>query len=92
MTFSEKNYLEYDPHTVIDQGRAKDYLQIGGRKNYVDHLRIIDNKYITGEFYLDVNGNVVEGCNWSYKNQQNHKKGNVLRDRLSDIIPKEDHG
>jgi MoaA/NifB/PqqE/SkfB family radical SAM enzyme len=84
--FSERKYLKYSAQSLIDQGRAKDY-GLGARKNLVENLEIVcDN--IEGEFYLNVNGDVIEGCDWSYKSQSRHKKGNVLTcNSLSEIIP-----
>lgn len=89
--FNEKTRLNYDSHAILDQGRAKTYLQIRDRKPLSDEL-ILHTDYgtIEGDLYLNVNGDIIEGCDWSYVNQRYHRKGNVYRDSIQDIITIED--
>jgi len=61
--------VDQDPYSdkqIINEGNAKKN-QIGLSKNSV-YLEIDDN-IIDGELYLNCKGNVIAGCDWSYRNQ-----------------------
>lgn len=81
-------------HSVISQGRAEDW---GDRKLILyeeDALRYEDfgnYKSIMGMFYLNVEGNICQQCDLSYKNQKKEKLCNYkdLYDFLYDLQKKE---
>lgn len=66
-------YIDDKDSNLINEGNAKKH-QIGDRKNSA-YLEIDDN-IIDGDIYLNCKGNVIAGCDWSYRNQ----------DRLEHII------
>lgn len=84
---SARNRSEYENNNVLNEGRAKtngignhgvkhdlSYF-LGDISEYVDTSQdnaIIDNMTI----YLNCKGNVICGCDWSYKNQD--KKENII--------------
>lgn len=50
---------------------------------YVDKLEYEFNKtgdidFYSGELYLNAIGDVVSGCDWSYKSQKKYRFGNVM--------------
>ena len=62
----------YRNSNLLNQGNAE--------KNGLGNIEIcsepicIEDEYITeGEIYLNCNGNIIHGCEWSYKNQEKHK-------------------
>lgn len=59
-------YVDDRDSNLINEGNAKKH-KIGDRENSV-YLEIDDN-VIDGEIYLNCKGNVIAGCDWSYRNQ-----------------------
>lgn len=52
-------------------------------KIYVDKLEYEFNKtgdidFYSGELYLNAIGDIVSGCDWSYKSQKKYRFGNVM--------------
>jgi len=82
-----------DIHNPIAEGRAIE-TQVGWREpeqqkpfeveeyNGEVHVRSDDAKYV----YVAANGNVVSGCNMSFRRIDKESKGNVLQKPLSEII------
>lgn len=53
------------------------------RYGYVDKLEYEFNKtggidFYSGELYLNAIGDIVSGCDWSYKSQKKYRFGNVM--------------
>lgn len=65
--FHEKGEIPWE--RVLKAGRAKDW---GARKG-IGELLNISGDYIHGTLYLNCRGNIVSGCDFSYR-QQSYKK------------------
>ena len=60
---------------LINEGRA--FWNYGsGRENSVEEINDQDS-FNEAEIYLNCEGNILNGCNWSYENQNNHILSNV---------------
>jgi len=57
---------------VLKQGRSKNGSEV---KPYF--LQVDDDSVTEGEVYLNCIGEIISGCDWSYKNQAKHKICNV---------------
>lgn len=70
---------------LLNEGRAKnlDSNIYKKREPHVDKLEYEFNKtgdidFYSGELYLNAIGDVVSGCDWSYKSQKKYRFGNVM--------------
>lgn len=82
---------EIDYKAVITEGRGEDF---GGRKNSDGISNLIIDTYDyddestlvvqEGNIYLNCKGNIVVGCDWSYKSQD--KEENILCHSSEDIL------
>lgn len=70
---------------LLNEGRAKnlDSNIYKKREPHVDKLEYEFNKtgdidFYSGELYLNAIGDVVSGCDWSYKSQKKYRFGNVV--------------
>lgn len=70
---------------LLNEGRAKnlDSNVYKKREPYVDKLEYEFNKtggidFYSGELYLNAIGDIVSGCDWSYKSQKKYRFGNVM--------------
>lgn len=70
---------------LLNEGRAKnlDSNVYKKREPYVDKLEYEFNKtggidFYSGEMYLNAIGDIVSGCDWSYKSQKKYRFGNVM--------------
>jgi len=63
-----ENLIQIDTNDryLINEGNAKKH-QIGTREHsaYIE----VDDNIIDGDLYLNCKGNVIAGCDWSYRNQ-----------------------
>jgi MoaA/NifB/PqqE/SkfB family radical SAM enzyme len=66
--------LEY--HSLVLEGRAKE-LQLGGHNFSPPEVYVYDNEdeldVTEGEIYLNCDGNIILGCDWSYESQKDPK-------------------
>lgn len=69
----EKDYYRYQNGMVIADGRA---LEFGSRFIKPDLFIIDDNMIQDGNVYLNCKGNIIAGCDFSYKSQ--NKKENII--------------
>jgi hypothetical protein len=70
--FRRKHDKEGDIYTPLKQGRSKE-----GRDINKYHEKIYsDDNVVSGEVYVNCEGNVIHGCNWSYASQK--KKENIF--------------
>lgn len=67
---------DYSYEGAIKEGRAKEN-NFKGRKNLIDMDINLDDTY----FYLNCKGNIINGCDWSYKSQE--KKELIISDVCS---------
>lgn len=70
---------------LLNEGRAKnlDSNIYKKREPHVDKFEYEFNKtgnidFYSGELYLNAIGDVVSGCDWSYKSQKKYRFGNVM--------------
>ncbi len=63
---------------LIDEGNAN-YNGLGGRINTPESFEYIDKEYFESDgqlqdyqLYLNCNGDIVGGCDWSFNNQEDH--------------------
>jgi len=63
----------YSAKDVLKQGRAEDW---GERVLSPDEFEIYDNEAGDGSIYLNCEGNLIAGCDWSYENQR--KEENII--------------
>lgn len=74
-----KRMFEPDYHNCISEGRAKDWSTRSVEKTpfmiRTEKERGIIG-YIEGELYLNCKGNIIHGCDWSFKNQD--KPENII--------------
>jgi organic radical activating enzyme len=61
------DYKDFDASYIINQGRGRDW---GDKKPSIIE---IDTKYPEDiEWYLNCNGDIILGCDWSYEEQEKH--------------------
>jgi organic radical activating enzyme len=67
----EHDYEDFNSDMIINQGRGKDW----GDKNPFVYEKEDFNPYDIDdiELYLNCNGDIILGCDWSYEEQENHK-------------------
>ena len=67
---------------VIAEGRGEKF---GGRKPTEECFVFDDDRITEGNLYLNCLGEIISGCDWSYKNQSKHKICNVSELTLTKI-------
>jgi len=87
---SEKFSKEFGLPSIIAEGRAKDF---GERKVLIDSFEIDDNYQVISEgaIYLNCKGEIIAGCDWSYRSQTKYKICDVSDlsfDRIKDYQEK----
>lgn len=80
-----KPEYRYHPQSILKEGRA---VKIPGAREIVpDYIqRPEDYSNVEGIVYINVHGDIVEGCDWSYKNQPKYRFGNLYEIGLSEAI------
>lgn len=68
--FSFFSIRENSERSTIREGRAKDW---GYRDNELEDFNVEDDRVMEGNVYLNVNGEIISGCDWSYVSQKKHK-------------------
>jgi organic radical activating enzyme len=67
------DYKDLDASHIINQGRGKDY---GDKEPFITTLASIEeDPYLIEdlEIYLNCNGDIILGCDWSYETQEEYK-------------------
>jgi len=54
---------------IIREGNAEDW----GYRDHDDYEFDVEEDNIEGDVYLNINGDIISGCDWSYENQECHK-------------------
>ena len=67
--FTKRNKNDNAQYNLIKEGRAK-YL---GTRDLYEHEIIDEDDFQNNEIYLNVNGDIINGCDWSYVSQPKHK-------------------
>jgi hypothetical protein len=79
----ERPHLRENNPGIIDMGRASSF----ATKRLQEDVPIIEDGNVTeGNIYVTVDGNVVNGCDWSYCVMDSITEGNVLEDSLFNIV------
>jgi len=75
--YSKRNQEDYAQYNLLKEGRAKN------RGKFDVTLASVDCKedFEECELYLNVHGQIVNGCNWSYVNQKKH----VIVENVKDL-------
>lgn len=74
-------------HNVLRQGKAKDWgTQENCEGNFLGSEYDGKISLQEAELYINVNGDIIKGCNWSYKNQEKQKIGNIKNMSCDNII------
>jgi hypothetical protein len=71
-SFASAKYSEEHPSTsLILEGRAED-LASGryDRANSQEHFELDENQISEGNIYLNCEGNIIAGCDWSFESQR----------------------
>lgn len=68
---------------LLNMGRAK---KIGNQQVRQAEVEIEDNTVTEGDIYINVHGDIIPGCDYSYVEQNNVKIGNVLNGDMHDIL------
>lgn len=78
VTFEEYEYFD---EYLVAQGNAIDYTR-ASRILEPEVFDVDENddciNVIEGTLYMNVHGDIIGGCDWSYEEQENQKIGNVL--------------
>jgi sulfatase maturation enzyme AslB (radical SAM superfamily) len=85
----EKNALK--PEWIKSEGRGKTLVEDYGLKPNpvrLDHLKMEDDT-LSGECYLNVNGDICSSCDLSYKNQRRLRLGNIHKMTLEQMLQKQ---
>jgi hypothetical protein len=71
LSFFERRYAqEGQIISLINEGNAYEY-GIGERSNHVEEIESIDD-FNDAQIYLNCKGEIVIGCDWSYRNQDKY--------------------
>ena len=69
--FQEENY-DYDlGRRTLNEGRAAEFI-CNGVENTVEEITTKD-EFREADIYLNCEGDIINGCDWSYNNQPNYK-------------------
>jgi len=71
--FSRKHSHESYYYEPIIEGLAEEHGYGGDRKVCIPEIELDDWGISEGEMYLNCNGYIINGCNWSYKSQNKNK-------------------
>ena len=88
--FSERDYLKNE--YLIFEGKTKENWLVEEKKNNIFSLDVEiynDNINVDGDFYINVNGDLVSCCNLSYKRQSANKICNVIHDDVLKVLQAE---
>ena len=75
--FKLRDEKDGEKRFMINEGRYKENYG-DGRELTIYQLTIEDNR-VDGEFYLNVNGDIIRSCNLSYENQEHNIVGHVRK-------------
>lgn len=59
-------------------GKSTSKKHLTHRKGAYEFNKTGDIDFYSGELYLNAIGDVVSGCDWSYKSQKKYRFGNVM--------------
>lgn len=77
--YTKRNANDNATYNLINEGRAK---KLSGARFYDFTAEInVKEDFEEIEFYLNVNGQIINGCNWSYTNQKKY----VIVENVKDI-------
>lgn len=88
----ERTHLNYK--YLIHEGKAKRLNELNGtmdsaRRIKPEKVLKLDGDYIeTEELYINCKGDIVLSCDLSYNRQDKNKIGNILIDKLEDLVVK----
>jgi len=81
----EKPNRVFSRPMIIKQGRASNIP--GARKANCEKIqRDSERGYLEGTIYVNVHGDLIEGCDWSYRDQPKHRFGNLNDSTLDSLI------
>lgn len=85
----DRNYLKYDNY--INEGRAVELNELNGtidtaRNLEPDTFEIDEYGISDGTIYINVNGDIIPGCDFSYESQEKLKLGNVSERGIVETI------
>lgn len=76
---------------IANEGKAKKN-NIGETVRYVEDVSIVDWEkdciYVDSMTYINVNGDVIPWCDFSYETQEKIKMGNIMDEDLYGILEK----
>jgi len=77
LSFSNPNYPESNSRSgsvgIIDEGRANEN-GLGGRILNLYPFEIEEDNITESEIYLNCEGNIINGCDWSYESQEEKER------------------
>ena len=74
--FGRRNTEECAELNLLNEGNALEF-GIGSRENTDYGFDVCDGDIEDGDLYLNANGDIISGCDWSYESQESHKVCNV---------------
>ena len=75
--YSKRNNEDYAEYNLIRQGRSK----YRGHRDLNKHRIENQDDFYEADIYLNVHGQVINGCDWSYLNQ----KRNIIVENVKDL-------
>lgn len=89
MNFFREDKMYSTDVSLIDEGRAH-VNKMGSREAYADYAVRVENEeiYVESDIYINVRGDIVTGCDFSYRNQEKHKIGNIMDPDLEKVFEK----
>lgn len=86
--FVHKDQTKYKPEYLINQGNAA--INLDARKNPRDDGFMVSDEgdpiIVEGNIYVNTNGGILSGCDYSYENQEYALHGNILEQNLYEIL------
>lgn len=87
--FAYRDTKKFDkPEYIINQGNASMYLD--ARQNPVDDGFMVSDEgdpiIVEGNIYVNTNGDILSGCDYSYEYQEFNIHGNILKNNLYEIL------
>lgn len=84
LSITRRDQTKYKPEYLINQGNAA--LNLNAMKNVRDDGFSIsqedDIMLVENDIYINTNGDILSGCDYSYEYQEYEKRGNVLEQPL----------
>lgn len=74
LSFFEKRHCPSEDHHLLNTGNAR-WNGIGGERLPEESVRAYEEGgevVVEGDLYLNVDGLLIDGCDWSYNEQENH--------------------